>query len=122
MMLHAIASSPGNDGSRAHHGSPSGLRRRFAGGFLRSARALAAAALLALSGSLALPANAQAEVLVSNIGQTDTGSSQNLDAGGYAGQAFSSREAGGDDYTLTSIDNPDSMARALRERRIPQRY
>ena len=126
MMLRAIASSPGNDGSRAHHGSPSGLRRRFAGGLLRSARALlalvvglamtaprareqadppsppdrlpprrggrpsaetysaagarrgllrsaralAAAALLALCGGLALPATAQAqtfEELVSNI-------------------------------------------------------
>ena len=41
-MLRAIASSLWNDGSRAHHGSPSGLRRRFAGGLLRSARALLA--------------------------------------------------------------------------------
>ena len=40
-------------------------------GLVRSARALAAAALLALSGALALPGTAQAEVLVSNIGQTD---------------------------------------------------
>ena len=67
MTASVKASSPGNDGSRAHHGSPSGLRRRMAGGLLRSARALAAAALLALCGGLALPATAQAEVLVSNI-------------------------------------------------------
>ena len=40
-------------------------------GLVRSARALAAAALLALSGALALPAPAQADVLVSNFGQTD---------------------------------------------------
>ena len=40
-------------------------------GLVRSARALAAAALLALSGALALPGTAEAEVLVSNIGQTD---------------------------------------------------
>ena len=39
-------------------------------GLLRSARALAAAALLALSGALALPATAQAATLVSNIEQT----------------------------------------------------
>ena len=40
-------------------------------GLVRSARALAAAAPLALSGALALPGTAEAEVLVSNIGQTD---------------------------------------------------
>ena len=50
---------------------PAGLAR-LAGarrGLVRSARALAAAALLALCGGLALPATAQAEVLVSNIGE-----------------------------------------------------
>ena len=40
-------------------------------GLVRSARALAAAALLALSGALALPATAQTVVLVSNTGQAD---------------------------------------------------
>ena len=39
-------------------------------GLVRSARALAAAALLALCGALALPATAQADVLVSNIEQS----------------------------------------------------
>ena len=39
-------------------------------GLVRSARALAAAALLALFGGLALPATAQAEVLVANFGET----------------------------------------------------
>ena len=48
----------------------SGARR----GLVRSVRALAAAALLALSGALALPATAQADVLVSNTGQADDGS------------------------------------------------
>ena len=71
MMLHAIASSPGNDGSRAHHGSPSGLRRRIAGGLVGSARALAAAACLVLLGVLALPLQAHAQTtttFVSNLG------------------------------------------------------
>ena len=48
---------------------PAGARR----GLVRSARALAAAALLALSGALALPASAQTVVLVSNTGQADDG-------------------------------------------------
>ena len=73
-------------------------------GLVRSARALAVAALLALAGALALPATAQADVLVSNIGQTDDGGAS-LDDGGNLGQAFSVG-AGGGDYTLTSIEIP----------------
>ena len=73
-------------------------------GLVRSARALAVAALLALAGALALPATAQADVLVSNIGQTDDGGAS-LDDSGNLGQAFSVG-AGGGDYTLTSIEIP----------------
>ena len=75
-------------------------------GLVRSARALATAALLALSGALFLPdrAQAQAIVLVSNIGQTDDGGAS-LDDSGSLGQAFSVG-AGGGDYTLTSIEIP----------------
>ena len=73
-------------------------------GLARSARAVAVAALLALAGALALPATAQADVLVSNIGQTDDGGAS-LDDGGSLGQAFSVG-AGGGDYTLTSIEIP----------------
>ena len=49
-----------------------GLRAPVSRGRLRFARAFAAAALLALSGALALPATAQAQeiVLLSNLGQT----------------------------------------------------
>ena len=64
---------------RGRAGPPSPTDRRpphRGGGSSRStcgAYARAAAALLALSGALALPATAQAAVLVSNIGQsTDT--------------------------------------------------
>ena len=74
-------------------------------GFLHSAGALAAAALLALCGALALPAMAQAQsagVLVSNLGQTDDDTT-NLDNTGYHGQAFSVGADGGN-YTLTSIE------------------
>ena len=54
-------------------GRPAGLARLGGArrGLVRSARALAAAALLALSGALALPATAQADVLVSNLGQVE---------------------------------------------------
>ena len=73
-------------------------------GLVRSARALAAAALLALSGALALPATAQADVLVSNIGQSDSLASV-LNDTFYLGQAFSVGADGGN-YTLTSIEIP----------------
>ena len=74
-------------------------------GLDRPARALAAAALLALTGALALPATAQADVLVSNIGQPETTYAADLDDGYYNGQAFSVG-AGGGHYTLTSIEIP----------------
>ncbi len=69
-----------------------GVRR----GLLRSARALATAALLALVGALALPATAEAEVLVSNLMQPVTGSGNlNLDQA----QAFTTGAA----HRLTSV-------------------
>ena len=73
-------------------------------GLVRSARALAAAALLALAGALALPATAQADVLVSNIGQTSDATS-GLRNGELVGQTFSVPSGGGN-YTLTSIEAP----------------
>ena len=65
-------------------------------GFLRSARALAAAALLALFGALALPVTAEAEVLVSNLTQPVTGSG-NLNSD--QAQAFTTGAA----HRLTSV-------------------
>ena len=59
---------------------PAGARR----GLVRSARALAAAALLALSGALALPATAQTVVLVSNTGQADDGARPPFSTGHFA--------------------------------------
>ena len=73
-------------------------------GLVRSARALAAAALLALAGALALPATAQADVLVSNIGQTSDATS-GLGHGDLVGQVFTVASGGGN-YTLTSIEAP----------------
>ena len=73
-------------------------------GLGRSARALAAAALLALSGAVALPASAQAEVLVSNIGQDSIATSIMRD-GHYRGQSFSIASGSGN-YTLSSIEIP----------------
>ena len=78
----------------------SGARR----GLVRSVRALAAAALLALSGALALPATAQAEVLVSNIGQTSDATAT-VGFGDLIGQVFTVASGGGN-YTLTSIEVP----------------
>ena len=71
-------------------------------GFLRSARALAAAALLALSGGLALPATAQAqaEVLVSNIDENSRGA--NLITV-KRGQGFTTGRSDAS-FPLTSID------------------
>ena len=72
-------------------------------GLVRCARALAAAALLALTGGLFLPATAEAQTattLVSNTGQGDT-SVYNY------GRAFSQRFSTGsneDGYTLTGVD------------------
>ncbi len=74
-------------------------------GLVRSARALATAALLALSGALFLPDRAQAQTattLVSNI-------EQSVEASGFVNARFLRAQAfsvptGGGDYTLTSID------------------
>ena len=76
-----------------------GVRRRL----LRSARALAAAALLALFGGLALPATAQADVLVSNLDQTSRDNSFVINDRSLAAQSFSLPNGGGN-YTLTSIE------------------
>ena len=70
-------------------------------GLLRSARALAAAALLALTGGLALPATAQAEVLVSNIEEFPDGSN------GLRGITFAqgfTTGASESNFPLTSIE------------------
>ncbi len=77
-MSYAMVSSLWNVVSRAHHGA---VARRSC--LARSIRALAAAALLALSGALALPATAQAEVLLSNLGQSHLASSPNLAFGTF---------------------------------------
>ena len=75
-----------------------GVRR----GFGRAARGLAAAAWLAVLAALALPATAQADVLVSNLGQTFVGSSE-LRNGDPVGQTFSIATSN-DNYTLSSIE------------------
>ena len=80
-------------------GRPAGLGR-LAGtrrGLVGSARALAAAALLALVGALALPATAQADVLVSNLGQAN---------GGYLTLNFDQAQAftTGAAHRLTSVE------------------
>ena len=91
-------------------GRPAGPARLFGArrGLARSARALAAAALLALSGALALPATAVAQeiALVSNIGTIGTGTSS-LSVDGYllGAQAFTVGADDGD-YTLASIELP----------------
>ena len=71
-------------------------------GLVRSARALAASALLALSGALALPATAQADVLVSNIGETSGIGGALLGLFDHA-QGFRTG-ANADGYVLTSIE------------------
>ena len=65
----------------------------------------AIAALLALSGALALPLQAQITpaVLVSNIEQTSLSGGGLLNEDFVKGQAFSVPSGGGD-YTLTSIE------------------
>ena len=70
-----------------------------------SARALAAAALLAVLCALTLPATAQADVLVSNLGQPGISSSEldDLDSDFLRAQAFSV-PAGGGDYSLASSE------------------
>ena len=88
----------GGSSPSTYAASAAGARR----GLARSARALAAAALLALSGTLALPATAQADVLVSNLGQAVGGGGRAND-NFVLGQAFSVPSGGGD-YTLTSIE------------------
>ena len=72
-------------------------------GLARSARALAAAALLALSGALALPAAAQADVLVSNFGHPVV-TSLNAAVGTYQyAKCFSTGQNTGG-YNLTSLE------------------
>ena len=77
-----------------------GIARKIAGGRNAGLRSLPAALLLALAALLVVPAQAQADVLVSNIGQSDddqfsASSSQNL------AQGFTTGAPGA---TLTSIE------------------
>ena len=67
---------------------------------------LAAVALLALFGALALPTTAQAQsagVLVSNMGQTSRDAGTSITSTWLAAQSFSVPSSGGN-YTLTSIE------------------
>ena len=87
--------------------------RQRRGGAMRAVRPapltlLAALALLAILGALFVPdrAQAQAQVLVSNLGQTKTGQSA-LRNGDRLGQTFSIAPTGGASYyTLSSIEIP----------------
>ena len=109
-------------------------------GFVRSARALAAVALLALSGALALPATAEAQTvttLVSNTGQSDdvvgsqhaaqqftTGSNpsgynltsvgvrlyQSLPAVGMIRVRILEDNSGSPGTSLVTLENPDSVS------------
>ena len=94
-------------------GRPAGLARLrlTRRGLLRSARALAAAAWLAVLGVVALPATAQAGVLVSNLGQNVTHSFA-LDGNYLRAQAFSA-PSGGEQYTLASIEIPFGNAASV---------
>ncbi len=88
--------------ARPGFGRLAGTRR----GLVHSVRTLAAAALLALFGALALPATAQAQsagVLVSNIEQTESGGGTLANVSYLPAQGFSVPSVGGD-YTLTSIE------------------
>ena len=78
-------------------------------GLVRSVGALAAAALIALSGALALPATAEAQtnVLVSNIGQAAESTSQNVTR---RAQAFTTGSHM-DGYNLSSIELDFDTAR-----------
>ena len=69
----------------------------------RSVRALAAAALLSLSGALALPATAQADVLVSNFEQAGFRGGSGISNLYLAAQGFSGA-SGGANYSLSSIE------------------
>ena len=89
-------------------GRPAGFARLTGArrGLVHSVRTLAAAALLALLGALALPATAQAQapgVLVSNMGQASDGPGNNINDTWLAAQGFSVPSGGGN-YTLTSIE------------------
>ena len=70
-------------------------------GLVRSTRALAAAALLTLSGALALPATAQAEVLVSNFDEVQDTTAQFY--GKQAAQGFTTGRSNSN-FPLTSIE------------------
>ena len=79
------------------------FRRR---GLLRPARALAAAALLALSGALALPATAEAQTattLVSNTGQVMHTGYAEIPLKEMFAQVFTTG-SNEDGYTLTGVD------------------
>ena len=89
-------------------GRPAGFARLTGArrGLVHSVRTLAAAALLALLGGLALPATTQAQapgVLVSNMGQASDGRGNNINDTWLAAQGFSVPSGGGN-YTLTSIE------------------
>ena len=77
----------------------------------RSTRALAAAAWFAVFGVVALPATAQAGVLVSNLGQS-VSNSFSLTEDHLRAQAFSA-PSGGEQYTLASIEIPFGNAASV---------
>ena len=84
-------------------GRAAGPARLAPRGLVRSARALAAAALLALTGALFLPPTAEAQTattLISNTGQGDTATHN---YGGTFSQRFTTG-SNEDGYTLTGVD------------------
>ena len=97
--------SPSPYGYASAAGRAAGPARLFGArhGLARSARALAAAALLALSGALALPASAQTVVLVSNLGQ-DNDNALNPVGQPQAQQFTTGDNAAG--YDLDSVEIP----------------